>query len=117
MANIKKSPVNLLLASKDERQKFIDSFDYIFTDCDGNTSIVQWVLSLYVYTNCFNITIQGTVWDIGAPFVGTDKAITALQEIGKKIVYVSNNTTRSAASYDQMFKASNFNATYVSVFK
>lgn len=34
-----KQPKNLLTATKEERQEFLDSFDYIFTDCDGKKQI------------------------------------------------------------------------------
>lgn len=35
MQLISEQPVNLLNATKEERQKFLDSFDIVFADCDG----------------------------------------------------------------------------------
>lgn len=35
MKLITKEPKNLLNATKEERQLFVDAFDYVLTDCDG----------------------------------------------------------------------------------
>lgn len=85
------SPVNLLQATKEQRQLFLDSFDYILTDCDG------------------------TVWQMNKPYEGVDRAIAELKEKGKRIVFVSNNATRTEESYDINFKSYKFDATFVSV--
>ena len=55
-----------------ERKSFLDSFDFVFTDCDG----VLWN------------TIPRT------PFPQSSEGIDCLKKLGKKVVYVSNNSVR-----------------------
>lgn len=107
-------PVNLLNATTEERQLFLDSFDYVLTDCDG--TVLQ---DLFIYNGCANngflITlIPGTVWDVDGPLEGASAAIDLLQQCGKRVVFVTNNTTRSREGYDQRFKKFQFDANFVS---
>lgn len=88
----KTPPRNLLRLSAAERRAFLNSFDAIATDCDG------------------------TLWDMyrgQIPNVGA--AITALQALGKRIVYVTNNATRTDAEFEQSFRAMGIEATMADV--
>lgn len=106
------TPVNLLKATKEERQQFLDSFDYLMTDCDGRRTQPRRPKNLKeLSVGCL---ILGTVWDLGSPFEKADEAVAALGKHGKRIVYVSNNATRTEEQYNERFKASNFNANFVS---
>ncbi|XP_053689889.1 uncharacterized protein LOC128738626 [Sabethes cyaneus] len=66
--------------SLEEKQRFLDSFDYVLTDCDG------------------------VIWNIYGPIEGIAQAITQLKNYGKQIVYVSNNSVRSLDNYNQQFR-------------
>lgn len=81
---------NLLALSAAERQRFIDSFDTVMTDCDG------------------------TVWNLSAPIAGAEEGVDALRRHGKRIVYLSNNAIRDAEGYEQKFRESKIEATFVS---
>lgn len=81
---------NLLDLPAAERQRFIDSFDTVLTDCDG------------------------TVWNLSAPIEGAEAGVDALRRHGKRIVYLSNNAARDAARYEQKFRESRIEATFVS---
>lgn len=39
----KKSTKNILQLSKEEKQKFINSFDYVLADCDGNIILISFI--------------------------------------------------------------------------
>ncbi|KAL5275986.1 hypothetical protein ACFFRR_001671 [Megaselia abdita] len=67
-----KFPKNVLEMSTDERMKFLDSFDIVFSDVDG------------------------VIWDImpPGPIPGVSEGIEFLQSKGKKVVYVTNNSLR-----------------------
>lgn len=104
-------PKNLLSATKEERHRFIDSFDYILTDCDGNVMIcLNWLERVLAYILLF----KGTVWDLVGPFEGASGAVDNLKDIGKRVVYVSNNSSRTEEEYDDRFRKFNFNANFVS---
>lgn len=47
------------------------------------------------------------------PIEGASAAVELLKKFGKRVVYVSNNTTRSAEGYDQLFKHLHFDANFV----
>lgn len=60
------------------------------------------------------VCILGTIWDLSSPIAGADEGVAALQQHGKRIVYLSNNAVRSAEKYEAKFKESNIPATFVS---
>ncbi|KAF5282169.1 hypothetical protein FQR65_LT02866 [Abscondita terminalis] len=87
----KRTVTNLKQLTKDEIQDFLNSFDTVLTDCDG----VLW---------------------LGNDVI--DKAndvINRFQELGKKVFYVTNNSSKSREEYVTKFKDLNFNCTKESI--
>ncbi|XP_065082767.1 uncharacterized protein LOC135705120 [Ochlerotatus camptorhynchus] len=70
----------LLNLSLEEKQSFLDSFDYVFTDCDG------------------------VLWNRSEPIEGVGEAISALKGSGKHLVYVSNNSVRTLENYKNQLR-------------
>ncbi|KXJ84480.1 hypothetical protein RP20_CCG004826 [Aedes albopictus] len=71
----------LLDLSLEDKKRFLDSFDYVLTDCDG------------------------VVWNLYGPIEGVGSAISALKSQNKRLVYVSNNSVRTLPNYrDQVRK-------------
>jgi len=66
-------PMNL--DSKEEIEKFISSFDTILCDCDG------------------------VLWINNYPVDGVPEALNKLRSIGKKIVFATNNSTKSKEEF------------------
>lgn len=112
MKLITEQPKNLLTATKEERQKFLDSFDFLLTDCDG----MKWkgLSVLNRLTLLTQISFTGTLWDLVSPFEGVSEVLQSMKENGKRVVYVTNNATRSEQQYDDRFEKYNFNANFVS---
>ncbi|KAM3958962.1 uncharacterized protein ACR2FA_007038 [Aphomia sociella] len=81
------NPVNLLDLNKDEFKKFLDSFDHVFSDCDG------------------------VVW-FKKPLPGSGEFFKLMKKHGKTVHYVSNNSLRSKENYEAMFTASGINDGY-----
>ncbi|XP_053673797.1 uncharacterized protein LOC128724058 [Anopheles nili] len=75
MASEGKITKNLSHLSIEEKKQFFDSFDMVQTDCDG------------------------VLWLLGDVFPGVEKAIQALRTIGKRVVFVSNNSSRTMDDY------------------
>ncbi|XP_062549629.1 uncharacterized protein LOC134214239 [Armigeres subalbatus] len=74
-------PKRLLDLSLEDKKRFLDSIDYVFSDCDG------------------------VVWNLYGPIEGIGSAISALKSIDKHVVYVSNNSVRTSQNYrDQIQK-------------
>ncbi|XP_058834999.1 glycerol-3-phosphate phosphatase-like [Topomyia yanbarensis] len=70
----------LLDLSPEDKQRFVDSFDYVLTDCDG------------------------VVWNTYGPTEGAGDAISELKGCGKHLVYVSNNSVRSLENYQEQVR-------------
>ncbi|XP_043495394.1 4-nitrophenylphosphatase-like [Polistes fuscatus] len=62
-----KATKDLRTASKDELLTFLDSFDVIFSDCDG------------------------VLWHVDAPMENTVETLSKLQSLKKKVFFVTNN--------------------------
>ncbi|XP_047025144.1 phosphoglycolate phosphatase 2-like [Helicoverpa zea] len=73
-------PVNLQELSPEGFKKFLDSFDHVFSDCDG------------------------VIWSKD-PFPDAGKFFTLMKKHGKTVHFVSNNSLRSKENYDARFKA------------
>lgn len=71
--------VNLAEMKSEEFKEFLNSFDTVLTDCDG----VLWIWSETI--------------------AGSPQAINRLKEIGKKIFYVTNNSTKTR---EELYKKS-----------
>uniref|UniRef100_A0A1B0GMX8 Phosphoglycolate phosphatase n=2 Tax=Phlebotomus papatasi TaxID=29031 RepID=A0A1B0GMX8_PHLPP len=83
----KQSATRLQSLPKEQIQAFIKSFDTVLTDCDG----VIWL---------FNEALQG------APNV-----INRFLEMGKKVFFVTNNSTKTRDEFLVKAKSLNFNMT------
>lgn len=70
---------HVLDMTKQEKRKFIESFDTIMSDCDG------------------------VVWDFIGPIPGVDEALPLLKKKGKKLAFISNNGMRTMEEYKQKF--------------
>ncbi|ELU00328.1 hypothetical protein CAPTEDRAFT_217713 [Capitella teleta] len=78
-----------LLLDKSNVKEFLDSFDTILTDCDG------------------------VLWESAAeyPIPGVPETIEQLKKLGKKVFYVSNNSTKTRAEYVVKCKKMQYEAT------
>uniref|UniRef100_A0A1B0GI13 Pyridoxal phosphate phosphatase n=1 Tax=Lutzomyia longipalpis TaxID=7200 RepID=A0A1B0GI13_LUTLO len=77
---------NILDLSIEEKRNFLNSFDFLMTDCDG------------------------VLWNLFEPIPGTGEALRDVEAVGKKIVYVSNNSVRTDEAYEK--KIVGIGATY-----
>lgn len=68
---LKKSVSNILDMSMEKAWKFLNSFDTVVTDCDG------------------------VLWVSGQAIPGSPEVLNRLRELGKKIFYVTNNSTKT----------------------
>ncbi|XP_075156963.1 glycerol-3-phosphate phosphatase isoform X2 [Haematobia irritans] len=69
MSNMPK-PRNLLALTTEEKRKFLDSFDHVFSDIDG------------------------VVWNVANVIEGSSAGFQVLHELGKKLTFITNNSVR-----------------------
>ncbi|KAI4482633.1 hypothetical protein M0804_008486 [Polistes exclamans] len=82
-----KTTMDLSTASKDEFMTFLDSFDVIFSDCDG------------------------VLWHVDAPMDNTIETLNKLQSLKKKIFFVTNNTASGTKNICDKLRRNGFEAT------
>ncbi|XP_063534731.1 uncharacterized protein LOC134744747 [Cydia strobilella] len=73
------APVNLIELNSDGFKQFLDSFDHVFSDCDG------------------------VIWVSQEPLPGVGDFFRLMKENGKTVHFVSNNSMRSKENYIAMF--------------
>lgn len=73
-------PLDLREATTEQMQDFLNSFDIIFSDCDG------------------------VIWHLLNPIPGSILSLRKLQDLGKKLYLVSNNSNISIDEYIKRFK-------------
>lgn len=72
--------------------EFLDSFDTVLTDCDG------------------------VLWEGNEAIQGSPQTINLLREAGKKIIYVTNNGTRSRKEYVKKCQKLGFGGDFTEIF-
>ncbi|XP_014616634.1 PREDICTED: 4-nitrophenylphosphatase-like [Polistes canadensis] len=82
-----KTTMDLSTASKDELVTFLDSFDVIFSDCDG------------------------VLWHVDAPMDNTIETLNKLQSLKKKVFFVTNNTASGTKNICDKLRRNGFEAT------
>lgn len=55
----------------------------------------------------------GVVWTLTKPIEEAGEGIASLQENGKRVIFISNNSVRSNEKYVDKFKEGNLNASMV----
>ncbi|KAL0830363.1 hypothetical protein ABMA28_002551 [Loxostege sticticalis] len=80
-------PVNVTELGSSEFKEFLDSFDHVFSDCDG------------------------VIW-IEDALPGSGEFFKKMKEHGKTVHYVSNNSLRTKQNYVQTFKAAGIDDGY-----
>ena len=78
--------------SLQDQKSFFSSFDTVLTDCDG------------------------VLWSGNTPIPGSVEMIHKFREMGKKVIYVTNNATRSRKEYVTKMEDLGFGGTYVSIY-
>ena len=78
--------------SLQDQKSFFNSFDTVLTDCDG------------------------VLWSGNTPIPGSVEMIHKFREMGKKVIYVTNNATRSRKEYVTKMEDLGFGGTYVSIY-
>ncbi|XP_068634022.1 uncharacterized protein [Battus philenor] len=80
-------PVNLMSLNSSEFKSFLDSFDHVFSDCDG------------------------VVWT-KVPLPGVGEFFDRMKQLGKSVHFVSNNSLRPRKNYEDLFAAAKISDGY-----
>jgi len=87
-----KAPVELESIAEQEMLSFLSSFDTVLTDCDG------------------------VLWEGNAPIEGSPDVINLLRQAGKKVIYVTNNGTKSRKQYVKKCQDLGFGGEFTDIF-
>ncbi|XP_037937563.1 glycerol-3-phosphate phosphatase-like [Teleopsis dalmanni] len=79
----KPKPRHILQLTSEEKRKFLNSFDNVFSDIDG------------------------VVWDLETGIPGSADGFEAIRKAGKKLDFITNNSVRPLKSYEKRFKDMN----------
>lgn len=105
----KQSATRLQGLPKEQIQAFIKSFDTVLTDCDGETTTFPKIISLFhTITNC---NFSGVIWLFNEALQGAPNVINRFLEMGKKVFFVTNNSTKTRDEFLAKAKSLNFNMT------
>ncbi|CAG4974930.1 unnamed protein product [Parnassius apollo] len=80
-------PVNLMTLNSTKLKEFLDSFDHVFSDCDG------------------------VIWS-EVPLPGVGAFFDRMKQLGKTVHFVSNNSMRSRNNYEGLFEAAHIKNGY-----
>ena len=81
-----------------ELENFFNSFDQVLCDMDGNFKLFKFPSPEFL----------GVLWNIVQNIPGASDAISSLQKLGKQIITLSNNTTKSIDAYHKQLQEANF---------
>ncbi|XP_076369970.1 glycerol-3-phosphate phosphatase-like isoform X5 [Tachypleus tridentatus] len=81
------------------RNGFLNSFDFVLTDCDGNCTAVLMMLMAF-----------RVLWNRNEAIPGAKETINALQDRGKTVIFVTNNSSKSRYEYHRKFEMLGFKA-------
>ncbi|XP_076369972.1 glycerol-3-phosphate phosphatase-like isoform X7 [Tachypleus tridentatus] len=84
------------------RNGFLNSFDFVLTDCDGNCTAVLMMLMAF-----------RVLWNRNEAIPGAKETINALQDRGKTVIFVTNNSSKSRYEYHRKFEMLGFKASVV----
>jgi len=87
-----RDPTKLESVSQEEVQSFLSSFDTVLTDCDG------------------------VLWAGNSPIQGSPEVINLLRQAGKKVIYVTNNGTKSRKEYVKKCQDLGFGGDFTDIF-
>lgn len=128
----KSSVTSLHEATPAQVQEFLNSFDTVLTDCDGNinfdflTTFVNMNTS-YLYRTtqptllCVGPIIlmafkfSGVLWIENNSIPGAADAMNFFRKIGKKVFYVTNNSTKVRSDFAIKAQQLGFSATQVCI--
>lgn len=116
----KSSVFNLQEASSDKVQEFLNSFDTVLSDCDGKL----YVINLMVYTfyvsghiSMVSFIFAGVLWINNNAIPGSAEAMNYFRKLGKRIFYVTNNSTKIRSDFAIKAQQLGFIAEPVVLFK
>ncbi|KAL0128219.1 hypothetical protein PUN28_003462 [Cardiocondyla obscurior] len=78
---------DIIMFSADQMQEFLMSFDIVMSDIDG------------------------VIWDLNKPVKGAPESLEKLQNLGKQVYLITNNTTKTVEKYCNDMRHAGFNTT------
>lgn len=88
------APRNILSLSSEEKRIFLDSFDYIFSDIDGESNSLNISNQKMLPTITYFILFLGVVWNLTHTVEGAPEGFNELRKVGKQLTFITNNSVR-----------------------
>ena len=111
----KSLPTDLAKLNQEQLKKWINSFEILLTDCDGEYYFTLSRFDINVCGNerCFVID-TGVLWLYNNVIKNSNTVINKFLEMGKKVYFVTNNSTKTREELAEKAKIMNFNVGIVS---
>lgn len=96
--------------SSEEANKFFDSFDTVLTDCDGEFCEQQKQYCIFTFYST-KLSFAGVLWIVTKALPNSAEVMNEFQNKGKKLFYVTNNSTKTREDMVEKCRDMNFQAT------
>lgn len=98
------SATDLSKLSNEAVKTWLDSFDTVLTDCDGK--LID--LVVYIRLHDFLFLLSGVLWMYNNVIDGSPDVINRFKEMGKKVFFVTNNSTKTRSEFLEKAISLNF---------
>ena len=108
---------DLASMSPTEVKSFFDSYDTVLTDCDGVLWKGKFTTLTHIYFRTFPINNKFNFFFFkkgNSPIEGSPEMIHKFREMGKRVIYVTNNSTKTRKDYVKKCADLGFGGSYVS---
>ena len=108
---------DLASMSPTEVKTFFDSYDTVLTDCDGVLWKGKFTTLIHIFFRSFPINIINFINFFkkgNNPIEGSPEMIHKFREMGKRVIYVTNNSTKTRKDYVKKCADLGFGGSYVS---
>lgn len=102
------SAVNVKALARENVRRFLNSFDDVLTDCDGECGMMY--AGTADTTLILHVSLSGVLWVQMTPLPHSADVMNLFRRLGKRVFYVTNNSTKTRDDLVDKCRALKFEA-------